>query len=195
MHKTFETSTNFEWTPAAQDAFESLKLKLTLTPILVFPCLKDPFILCTDASQFAMGAVLAQVHDGKEWAICYASKSLSKATTKYSATHRELLVLVTFTRLFRHDLFGQKFRIVADHTALQWLYSFNDPDGLTARWLKMLAPIGYEVRHGPGKPIGHADGLSCIPPNLIKEMKVTFLQLRLRLKFPDLQVQSTNIKK
>ena len=51
-------STKFEWTPEAQDAFESLKLKLTSTPILAFPCLKEPFILYTDASQFATGAVM-----------------------------------------------------------------------------------------------------------------------------------------
>ena len=82
LHKASETSTKFEWTPEAQDAFESLKLKLTSTPILVFPCLKEPFILYTDASQFAMGAVLAQVQDGKERAICYASKTLSKSQTK-----------------------------------------------------------------------------------------------------------------
>ena len=76
LHKASETSTKFDWTPEAQDAFESLKLKLTSTPILAFPCLKEPFILYTDASQFAMGAVLAQVQDGKERAFCYASKSL-----------------------------------------------------------------------------------------------------------------------
>ena len=76
LHKACETSRKFDWTPEAQDAFESLKLKLTSTPILAFPCLREPFILYTDASQFAMGAVLAQVQDGKERALCYAPNSL-----------------------------------------------------------------------------------------------------------------------
>ena len=147
LHKASETSTKFEWTPEAQNAFESLKLKLTSTPILAFPCLKEPFILYTDASQFVMGAVLAQVQDGKERAICYASKSLSKSQTKYSATRRELLALVTFTRHFRHYLLGQKFTKATDHSALQWLHSFKDPDGITARWLEKLAPFDYEVGH------------------------------------------------
>ena len=108
LHKASETSTKFERTPEAQDAFESLKLKLTSTPILAFPCLKEPFILYTDASQFAMGALLAQVQDGKERAICNASRSLSKSQTKYSATRRELFALTTFTRQFRHYLLVQK---------------------------------------------------------------------------------------
>ena len=88
-----------------------------------------------------MGAVLPQVQDGKERAICYASRSLSKSQTKYSATRRELLALVTFTRQFRHYLLGQKFTIVTDHSALQWLHSFKDPDKITARWLEKLAPF------------------------------------------------------
>ena len=167
LHKASETSTKFEGTPEAQDAFESLKLKLTSTPILVFPCLKEPFILYNDASQFAIGAALAQEQDGKERAICYDSKSLSKSQTKYSATRRELLALVTFTRHFRHYLLGQKFTIVTDHSALQWLHSFKDPDGITARWLEKLAPFDYEVRHRPDKSISCADGLSRIPPNSI----------------------------
>ena len=124
MHKARESSTKFEWTPEAQDSFESLKLKLTSTPIPAFPCLKEPFILYNDASQFAMGAVLAQVQEGKKRAICYASESLSKSQTKYSATRHNLLALVTFTRHFRHYLFGQKFTIVSDHSAFQWLHSF-----------------------------------------------------------------------
>ena len=107
-----------------------------------------------------MGAVLAQVQDGKERAICYASKAFSKSQTNYSATKRELLSIVTFTRHFKHYLLGRKFNIVTDHRALQWLHNFKDPDGLTARWLEKLAAFDYEVQHRPGKSIGHADGLS-----------------------------------
>ena len=119
LRKIIEMSTKFEWTPGAKDSFESLKLKLTSTPILAFPCLKEPFIFYTDASQLARGAVLPQVQNGKERAICYASRSLLKSQTKYSATRRELLALATFTRHFRHYLLGQKFKIVIDHSTLQ----------------------------------------------------------------------------
>ena len=171
MQKASETAAKFEWTREAQDAFESLKLKVISTPILAFPCLKEPFILYTDASQYAMGAVLAQVQDGKERAICYASRLFSKSQTKYSATRRDLLALVTLTLHFRHYLLGQKFTIVTDHSALQWLHSFKDPDGITARWLEKFAPFDYEVRHRPGKFIGHADRLSRIPANSINAIE------------------------
>ena len=73
---------------------------------------------------------------------------------------------MTFTRHFRHYLLGRKFTIVTDHRALQWLHNFKDPDGITARWLEKLAPFDYDVRHCPGKSIGHADGLSRIPSSV-----------------------------
>ena len=192
LQKTSETSTKFDWEPEAQDAFESLKLKLTSTPKLAFPCFKKPFILYTDASQFAMGAVLAQVLDGKERAICYASRSLSKSQTKYSATRRELLALVTLTCPFRHYLLGQKFTIVTDHSALQWLHSFKDPDGITATWLEKLAPFDYEVLHRPGKSIGHADGLSRIPPNSINATETDLPAISTQNEVPKIATAANN---
>ena len=94
-----------------------------------------------------------------------------------------LLALVTLTCHFHHNVLGQKFTIVTDHSALQRLHSFKDPGGIPARWLEKLAPFDYEVRHRPGKSIGHADELSLIPRDPLMQLKVTFLQLRLRMKF------------
>ena len=57
-------------------------------------------------------------------------------------------------------MLGQKFTIIIDQRALEWLHNFKDPDALTARWLGKLTAFDYEVVHRPGKLIGHADGLS-----------------------------------
>ena len=135
LHKASETKSSFIWTEKTQEAFESLKKHLASTSTLAFPDVKEPSILYTDASLTAMGAVLAQVQDGKERAFCYASTAFLKAQTNYSATNRELLSIVTFTCHFKHYLLGRKFKIVTDHRALQWLLNFRDPDGLTTRWL------------------------------------------------------------
>ena len=156
LHKASEILMKFEWTTAAQDSFKSMKMKVTSTLILAFPCLKQLFILYTDASQFAMGEVLAQMHDGKERSICHASESLSKSQTKYSNTRRGMLALVTFTSHFRHYLLGQTPTAVTDQRAFQWLHNFRDPIGRTARWFEKLAAFDYKVRHRPGKSIGHS---------------------------------------
>ena len=163
LHKASETKSSFSWTEETQEVFESLKQHLSSTPILAFTDVKEPFLVYTDASLTAMGAVLAQVQDGKERAFCYASKAFSKSQTNYSATNWELLAIVTFTRHFKHYLLERKFKIVTDHHALQWLHNFKYPDGLTALWLEKLAAFDYEVQHRPGKSTGHADGFSQIP--------------------------------
>ena len=163
LHKASEVTANFNWVPEAQDVFETLISQLTTTPILAVPKMKEPFILYTDASLTAMGAVLLQVQDGQERAFCYASKSFSKAQTRYSATKREFSAVVIFTRHFKLYLLGQKITIITDHRALKWLHNFKDPDALTARWLEKFAAFDYEVVHRHGKLIGHADGLSRTP--------------------------------
>ena len=101
--------------------------------------------------------------DGKERAICSASKASSKSQTNYSATKWERLAIVTFTRHFRHYLLEGKFKIVTDHCALQWLHNFKHLDGLPARWFEKLAGFDYDLQRRPGKSIGHANELSQIP--------------------------------
>ena len=60
-----------------QKAFEELKQKLLEAPILMTPNPAEPYILQTDASNYAMGAVLSQLDDSKkEHPIAYISRTL-----------------------------------------------------------------------------------------------------------------------
>ncbi|GBG64417.1 hypothetical protein CBR_g44302 [Chara braunii] len=49
------------WTPLHKGAFRALKKAVTCTPVLHLPDFDRPFILTTDASDFAVGAVFSQV--------------------------------------------------------------------------------------------------------------------------------------
>ena len=153
----------FHWNPEAHKAFEQLKDCLTSSPISAFPSMQEPFILYTETSQYAIGAVLAQVQNDLERVICYASKCLNKAQSRHSTTKRELLAIVNYTRHFKHYLLGRRFQIITDRRALQWFHNFKDPDALTARWLETLAAFDYEIEHRRGKSIGHPDCMSRLP--------------------------------
>ena len=48
-------------------------------PVLAHPGFSKPFIIDTDVSDAAIGAVLSQNIDGQEHAMAYASKTLLKA--------------------------------------------------------------------------------------------------------------------
>ena len=54
-------NTIFNWTSSQQESFENLKKQLTSTPILQYPNFQKEFILTTDASNFAIGAILSQI--------------------------------------------------------------------------------------------------------------------------------------
>jgi hypothetical protein len=70
------------WNPESQKAFDTLKYALTHAPILAFPNYSQPFILPTDASHFATGAILSQIRDKKEVVIAYGGRKLSVAEQK-----------------------------------------------------------------------------------------------------------------
>ncbi len=56
-----KTSDNvtFIWSEDMQTAFEELKLQLTSAPALAYPNYEKPFVVSTDASSKAVGAVLS----------------------------------------------------------------------------------------------------------------------------------------
>ena len=54
-----------------------------------FPDFSQEFRLYTDASTAGLGAILAQVREGKEHIICCASRALNKAEKSYPATKLE----------------------------------------------------------------------------------------------------------
>ena len=56
-------------------AFDELKKLITSYPVFRFPDFRKPFILKTDSSLIAKGAVLCQLYDeGREYVIAYASQ-------------------------------------------------------------------------------------------------------------------------
>jgi hypothetical protein len=67
------------WNPACQKALDTLKYTLTHAPILAFPNYSQPFILTTDASHFATGAILSQIRDKKQVVIAYGGRKISVA--------------------------------------------------------------------------------------------------------------------
>ena len=50
-----------------------------------------------------------------------------------------------------------------DHSALQWLRTFNEPVGQVARWLEQIAEYDFEIVHRPGKQHADADAISRYP--------------------------------
>ena len=129
LHKLTNKGAKFQWTEECQSSFDKLKAHLVSAPILAFPDFSQTFIVDTDASDMAIGAVLSQNQGNSERVIAYASRTLSKSERMYCVTKKELLAVVYFVKQFRHYLYGRKFTIRTDHGSLRWLPNFKQPEG------------------------------------------------------------------
>ena len=162
MFQLLQKDKKWEWTSEHQCAFDALKDKLVSYPILRHPVRNRTFWLHTDASGYALGAVLSQKdpEDDKEYVVAYASRMLKGAELHYGITEKECLAVVYAVKLFRIYLYGAKFNIVTDHSALNWLMSIKDPTGRLARWSIYLQAFNFEISHKKGTLHTNVDTLS-----------------------------------
>ena len=101
-----------DWTPECNLSFQTLKSVLTQTPVLtIMDPLKGNIILCNDASDLAICAVLMQ--DKK--VVAYESRKLNTAKLNYLVHEKELLAIIHSLKVWRHYLLGVNFKIGTDH--------------------------------------------------------------------------------
>jgi len=141
-------------------AFEKCKAILSSSSILIYPNFTKAFVLTTDASKFAIGAVLSQGPIGQDKPIAFASRTLSKHEENYSTIEKELLAIDWACKYFRPYLFGRKFILYTDHKPLTYAMNLKDPHSKLIRYKLRLEEFDYEIRHRPGKQNVVADGLS-----------------------------------
>ena len=153
----------FKWTEESESAFKALKQVLSGPKIMAYPLQEGPFILDTDASDFAIGSVLSQVQNDKEMVISYVSRSLNKAEQNYCVTDRELLAVRYFVEYFRQYLLGRQFTVRTDHQALVWLFSLKEPKQRISRWIEILSAYNFSIEYRPGNKHGNADAMSRCP--------------------------------
>nr|CAX83699.1 Gag-Pol polyprotein [Schistosoma japonicum] len=196
LHRLTHKGRKFLRTSECQQAFDTLKARLTSPPILAFPDTSEnggEFVLDTNAGSSAIGAVLSQVaQDGQERVIAYASRRLGKSKARYSTTRREMLALVKFLQHFRHYLLGRPFRVRTDHRALRWLRSFRKPEGQVARWQERLQEFDFTCEYRPGNRHTNADALSRVP--LFTNTVGAILSTAIETDWPSLQAADPDLQ-
>ena len=152
----------FIWILEHQSAFHSLKSSLINPPALAFPDPNLPYKLITDASSYAIGAVLMQVKDGIDKSMYYWGRNLSVHEKNYSVTEKEALAVIAALKKFRGYLWDLSFKIETDHQALTWILNLKEPNGRLARWAMAFKEYDAKIKHRPGRLNQMADALSTL---------------------------------
>jgi hypothetical protein len=152
----------FEWDLERVAAFEAIKQALVSAPCLAAPRWDEEFILTTDWSCAAIGAVLSQIDPvtGLEHPIAFASRALTAAERNYAPTEGECLAVKWAVDKFRYYLHGRRFRLRVDHQALVWLDSARFNNSKLERWALALQEYDYSVEYIKGETNVVADHLS-----------------------------------
>lgn len=173
-------NTKFKWTIEAQESFDRLKKALSEAPTLVHFNPEATHELRTDASSYAIGAILYQIHPSDEsqsGVVLYYSKTLNAAQRNYSATKRELLAAYYAITDLKHYLCGKRFTLVTDHAALSLLRSNRDPHHTLARWVAELQAFDFNVTYKKGSTHLDADCLSRLVEDNITDNNLDSNQL------------------
>ena len=92
------TKMSFFWTEKHQESFEDLRQALYEEPGL--------FIITTDASNVAVGAILSQGKIGEDPPITCALQTLTPCQENYLTTEKECLAIIHAVKQFRTYIYG-----------------------------------------------------------------------------------------
>ena len=142
--------------PEQQNVFVKLKELFTSAPILINPDSNKLFIVETDASNFAIGAVLSQEVDGKLHPLVFISSSLTKSQRNYPIYDNELLAIKVALEQWRHFLEGahHPFTIYTDHKNLTLPRKPEMLSQRQIRWYEFLSRFDFNIVYRSGKKLG-----------------------------------------
>ena len=159
----------YEWTTAQHGAFDELKRRFSNQPLLTHYDPALPLLIETDASGFAIGAVLSQQRIipgmSAHWhPIAYYSRKMIPAETRYETHDGEMLAIVAAFKQWRHYLEGAQAPVTVktDHESLRSFMTKKELNKRQARWAEKLSAFDFLIEYRAGKS-NPADGLSRRP--------------------------------
>jgi hypothetical protein len=157
--------TPWNWTTECNTAFKTLQQTMIMLPVLILLDHEKPFMLITDASDYATGAILEQRDAlGRSHPIAYFLKSLQPAERNYEIHDKELLAIIHALKHFQHYIQGSPYvtKILSDHANLKYFTTKQTLTRRQARWALFLSEYNYTIIPTPGKQ-NTADALSWHP--------------------------------
>jgi hypothetical protein len=142
----------FEFGPEQRTSFETLKTLLTSNQVMAHPDPSKPYLLFTDACNYAVGAILCQTDDnGVERVVQYVSHQLAGAQLRWATIEKEAYAVVYAIGKLRPYLYGAQFTVYTDHKPLSSLFTKEFNNTKIQRWGVLLAEYGAKIEYRRGK--------------------------------------------
>ena len=152
-------TTSFPLSEEALNAFNQLKSDVK-DSVMGAVDVSVPFTLETDASDYAIGAVLNQC--GRP--VAFFSRTLQPSEVKHSAVEKEALAIIESVRHWRHFLTGSHFTLQTDQKSVAYMFDKNHKGKVKNdkihRWRMELSCYSFDIQHKPGVQNIPADTLS-----------------------------------
>ena len=133
LNELTRKDTLWTWEGRQQEAFETLRKRITSEPVLKQLQLDQQFEVEVDASGYAIGGVLMQRDEkGKRHPVAYFSSTLNEAERNYNIYTLELYAIMRALRHWRPFLAGSPHEIIVhtDHANLQY---WKEPQKINQR--------------------------------------------------------------
>ena len=169
---------DYVWDEEKKQTFQRLKLIFAENLVLKFADPLKPYILTTDASEYAIGAMLSQLNnEGDEEIVIFISRTLKGSEKYYFTTEKEMLAVVwALNKLDTYLRGAVGITIRTDHEALIFLRSCRYGNARLRRWALPIQDYDITLEHIPGKRNVVADYLSRhIDDELITQKKEEIL--------------------
>ncbi|THC87035.1 hypothetical protein EYZ11_013518 [Aspergillus tanneri] len=154
--------TRFQWTEAADDAFQLLKKLFTTAPVLMQFDPERETVVEVDSSGWSMGGVLSQYDDNRLLCPCaYFLKKNTPAECNYKIYNKELLAIIRCLEEWESELISlRQFRIITDYRNLEYFTTQRRLTERQMRWAHLLSRYNFVISYCPGSQNARSDALS-----------------------------------
>ena len=162
LHSLTKKGALFDWGETQQIAFTQIKNVVVNAPVLRHYDPTLPITVETDASDYALGAILSQEENGVTRPVAFASRKMLPAELNYPVHDKEFLAIFYAFKEWRQYLEGAQvhIQVYSDHRSLEYFLTTKQLTRRQARWSEYMADFHFTIEYRSGKKSTKPDALS-----------------------------------